>query len=900
MTPKLFKLSSLKSRLTIFTLSIFLLGLGSIAFYTSQVLRKNMQATLGDQQFSTVKFAAEGINDEIADHLESLKRVAAKITPALMSNPPALQKLLEQELILHHMFNSGALITSVNGIAVAAIPTSIKRIGVNYGDREYFIAALKQGLTTVGKPVKGRLLNTPILVMATPILNAEGKIMGALGGVTDLSKPNFLDRITESSYGKSGGYVLLIPKDRLIITATDKSRIMQALPPAGKNPALDRWIEGYEGSTVYTNPLGVEVLGSAKHIPNAQWLLGLTLPIEEAFSPVHNMLWGMVFLALIAGFVIWWMLQHQLAPMSAAAKSLTVFSESNLPAQALPIKRKDEVGNLIGGFNRLLSSLEQRNTALKISTAETLESQNLLLSIIDTLPIRVFWKDSESTYLGCNQAFAQDAGLSNAADVIGKTDFQLSWADQADLYRADDRAVIDSGMPKLFYEEQIIGPNGDTLWLRTSKVALRNHEHKIVGVLGIYEDYTEHKINEQDAQKLRDQLAQATKMEAVGHLTAGIAHDFNNMLGAIMGYTELSKTLLATETSSTAPTLTRYLTEVLNASQRAKELIAQMLTFSRLQGDIDNTAAPSTLLKPIVKEVVSLLRSSIPSSIELNYQIESDELKACIHPVQLHQIILNLGVNARDAIGEYGKIDITLSRQQVDSSICASCQHPYTGEFAKISVSDTGSGIEAHILHNIFNPFFTTKGVGKGTGMGLSVVHGLVHAMHGHIQVESIIGKGTVFSILLPLSATDAAAALAVAPYPNNKRTLQGIRIMVVDDERAMTAMLQESLSMEGAQVTAFNSPVEAMRVFEIDPNQFDMVITDETMPGLTGMHMAELMLRFKPQLPIILCTGFSEHATPELAEKAGLAGFFNKPLKISELSQKLHGIMVQSAWDFK
>jgi PAS domain S-box-containing protein len=527
-------------------------------------------------------------------------------------------------------------------------------------------------------------------------------------------------------------------------------------------------------------------------------------------------------------------------------------------------------------------------TARKQAEAAIAESRNLLMTIIDTLPLRVFWKDRDLRYLGCNRAFIKDTGMTDIVDIIGKDDFQIGWAAQAEHYRADDRAVMESGMPKLFYDEQLEASNGSISWIRTSKVPLTNHRHEIIGLLGIYEDITGHKQAEQATQVLRDQLIQATKMEAVGHLTAGIAHDFNNILGAILGYTELSKHVIA---SGSPQDVERYLDEILTASLRAKELISQMLTFSRLSNDTA-ADAPITLLATVVKEVSSLLRSSIPSTIEFNYQIADPELRARIQPVNLHQIILNLSLNARDAIGEYGRIDITLSRNTANRLVCDSCQYPFEGEFVKLTVRDTGSGIDEQIKNNIFNPFFTTKGVGKGTGMGLSVVHGLVHALGGHILVESTPGKGTAFSILLPLTENQAANTPSPSLSDNSNSTLRGLRIMVVDDELSMTAMLHEFLSMYGAEVTAFNSPVTAWNVFEAQPQQVDLVITDETMPGLSGMHLAERMLKLRADLPIILCTGYSDHATPELAEQAGLAGFFYKPLKINDLLQKIHTII--------
>jgi CheY-like chemotaxis protein len=381
-------------------------------------------------------------------------------------------------------------------------------------------------------------------------------------------------------------------------------------------------------------------------------------------------------------------------------------------------------------------------------------------------------------------------------------------------------------------------------------------------------------------------------MESVGHLTAGIAHDFNNILGAILGYTELSQLAIANNKPDSAG---RYLAEILKANLRAKELIAQMLAFSRLDPAMQTGPAPVTQLSHVIREVVSLLHSSIPSSIDITYKIEEAGLKGRIQAVHLHQILLNLCINARDAIGEYGKIDIFLSSIKATRQTCASCLKHFDGDFIRLSVRDTGCGIPAQIQDKIFDPFFTTKGVGKGTGMGLSVVHGLVHSSGGHIQVESEVGNSTTISILLPLldsGMADPAAPPAVSALPTQAGLLAGLRIMVVDDERSMAAVLHEFFIIQGALPISFNSGLAALHAFETAPDAVDIVISDETMPGLSGMHMTERMLKLRPALPVILCTGFSENATAELANKAGLAGFFYKPLQLYELLRKIQEIM--------
>jgi PAS domain S-box-containing protein len=416
-----------------------------------------------------------------------------------------------------------------------------------------------------------------------------------------------------------------------------------------------------------------------------------------------------------------------------------------------------------------------------------------------------------------------------------------------------------------------------------SPIESNNQKYVIATVV----DITERKSKEKEALTLREQVSQATKMESVGHLTAGIAHDFNNILGAMMGYSELSQHMLAAGKNDAVK---RYQDEILNAGNRAKQLILQMLTFSRLAPDSKYEAPPITLLSSVVKEVVSLLRSSIPSTVELNYHITDDQIKARIQPVNLHQIILNLGVNARDAMGEYGKIDISLSEYHGENTLCSSCNSTFSGSWAQISVKDNGSGIPEHLLKKIFDPFYTSKEVGKGTGLGLSVVHGLVHSLGGHIHVETSSSNGTTFNILIPLETSKSIQVTKIdaSPLINIKNT----KIMVVDDELAISSMLQEFLSAHGAEVLAFTNSIQAMEAFILNADTIDLVITDETMPGMSGMLLAETILKLKPDLPIILCTGYSDHANPASVAKIGIKGFFTKPIDLTEIMHKIQTLL--------
>jgi two-component system cell cycle sensor histidine kinase/response regulator CckA len=363
----IFPWRSLKTRVTVSTLTFFLVGIWSLAFYASYTLHNDMEQALGEQQHSAVSIIASAINNAMDDRLKSLEMIAARITPAMLGNAAATQTFLESRISFKTLFNYGGIVTRLDGVAIADVPVS-GRIGIDYSDREYMVEALK-GKAIIGNPALGKKSQSPVFMMAAPIRDAKGKIIGVLAGTTDLNKPNFLSQITDNRYGKTGGYMLVSPKIRTIVYATDKKRIMEVQPAPGINPLIDRFIQGYEGSGIVVNPHGVEVLASAKGIPAAGWYVAALMPTAEAFAPIRAMLWRVllaaIFLTLLAGGLTWWMLKRQLAPVFTTIQTLAALSDTDRPLQPLPVTRQDEIGELIGGFNRLLSTLGKRREALK-------------------------------------------------------------------------------------------------------------------------------------------------------------------------------------------------------------------------------------------------------------------------------------------------------------------------------------------------------------------------------------------------------------------------------------------------------------------------------------------------------------------------------------------------------
>jgi PAS domain S-box-containing protein len=371
MSLNIFRWGSLNTRVPLFTLIIFLLGFWAMALYAGRVLREDMQHSLERQQFSTVSYVAAEINEEMDNRLRALRVAASEVTPDLLSKAPALQAYLEKHLVFHSFFNGGTLVIRIEGAQAASYPKLNGLSGVASADRLAILAELSKGKGSVVKAVRRGIQPTPVIVMAVPVRDVQGKLIGALAGMISLSMPNFLDKIAQNKYGKSGGYLLVSPQQRLIVMATDKTRIMTQLPVQGANKAVDRFIQGYEGSVVYVSTLGVEQLASVKSVPLAGWYVGLELPTAEAFSPIagkqRRLLMAAILFTLLAGGLTWLMLRFQLSPMFAAMKKLASLSEADQPLQPLPVTRRDEIGTLISGFNRLLVTLGQREAALEAS-----------------------------------------------------------------------------------------------------------------------------------------------------------------------------------------------------------------------------------------------------------------------------------------------------------------------------------------------------------------------------------------------------------------------------------------------------------------------------------------------------------------------------------------------------
>jgi PAS domain S-box-containing protein len=403
-----------------------------------------------------------------------------------------------------------------------------------------------------------------------------------------------------------------------------------------------------------------------------------------------------------------------------------------------------------------------------------------------------------------------------------------------------------------------------------------NSAGRIINYVSIHRDITREV-------RLERELRQAHKMEAIGTLAGGIAHDFNNILMAIIGYTEMA---LYKIPEGTTP-VRRDLEQVLKAGYRARDLVNQILTFSH-QSDQERKVID---IVPTVKEALKLLRSSLPSTIEIRQDIAIPPEKGVIlaNPTQIHQVLMNLCTNAAHAMRDKGGV-LSVSLSGVEAATYLVSRYPdlKKGPYVRLTVGDTGHGVDPSILERIFDPYFTTKGPGEGTGMGLAVVQGIVKRHGGMITVHSELGKGTTFHALFPRIEQEIVPEATVA----EALPLGNERILFIDDEKPLVDLGKGMLESLGYSVTTKTSSLEALETFRAKPDAFDLVITDVTMPAMTGIELAKELMAIRPDIPIILCTGFSELINEKRAKEMGIQEFVMKPFVIGKHSKTIRGVL--------
>lgn len=446
---------------------------------------------------------------------------------------------------------------------------------------------------------------------------------------------------------------------------------------------------------------------------------------------------------------------------------------------------------------------------------------------------------------------------------------------------------ITSGRNYTNIETVKIGRNGKKVYLLTSGKPVKGEDGTIRGYRGVDRNITEIKLAEKEKEKLIFNLKESQRLEALGTLAGGIAHDFNNILGSILGYAQLLQMDAAGDEKGM-----RYTQQIINGCNRAKNLTLQILEFSR-QRESNNSLQTPILVSAMLKEKVKLLQASIPSSINIVTRIQKDAGYILASPTDIHQIIMNLATNAMQAMKHnQGTITISISNMTFDKSNAAHSKElaiPY-GEYVAISVEDDGKGMAPETIDKVFDPYFTTKTGGDGTGLGLSVVHGIVKRSHGGIQLESVIDKGTKITLYFPRKSPEKRK-LSTDGAPI--QTGEG-KVLFVDDEQMLVDLGKMMLEKIGYDAVAVKSSINALEIIQNNPQGFDLVITDLTMPDIQGIELAEKIKAIRPNIPVVLVTGFSDISTTEKANASCIDAVLAKPLSINALAIVLQKFIPQ------
>lgn len=604
----------------------------------------------------------------------------------------------------------------------------------------------------------------------------------------------------------------------------------------------------------------------------------------EGFITRQAAIFGSVMATILVStlVIVYWFAQRAtrrfIFPIVTLADAAEGFGEGRWEVEEATsmLGRYDEIGALARAFHRMGTQIRgqfehlKNNLAQLKSTQEALrESEARFRTAFENASVGMALVSLQGIFLEVNLALAQMIGY-GPDDLVGKPVAEFTHPDDLDLRTQFIGDLIEGRISSGKQERRFVHRNGTVVWTIIWASVQRDQDNQASNFISLVQDITARKRADEEKERLESQLVQAQKMEAIGALAGGIAHDFNNILAAIIGYIELS---LHSEDETA-----EYLRQGLNAANRAKDLVKQILVFSRQAHEERRPVS----VEMVVKEVMKFLRASVPSTINLSCRLHGKPGAVLANSVELHQILINLCTNSVHAIGARpGAVEIEAQGVAITPAERSAFPDLDPGRYIRLSVKDDGQGIPREIQDRIFDPYFTTKEKGVGTGLGLAVVHGIVKKCNGVIRVESELGKGSCFHIYLP-------QVEMLAPDPGQKPDLprgRSERVLLVDDEKMLVDVGERILKRLGYEVSSRTSPIEALELFKAKPRYFDLVITDQTMPGMTGEALAKELLQIRPGIPVMICTGYSHIIDPVKAREKGVTALIMKPILINELA---------------
>ena len=533
-------------------------------------------------------------------------------------------------------------------------------------------------------------------------------------------------------------------------------------------------------------------------------------------------------------------------------------------------------GSVMGvlGIARDITERKKAEEALRASESK-------YRTLIENVPQKIFLKDRNSVYISCNENYAQDLKI-KPDEISGRTDYEFYPKELAEQYRADDKRTVEKGKTEEFEEKYI--QNGQEVWVNTIKTPVKDEKDNLIGILGIFRDITERKRAEQEMAALQEQLRQSQKIEAIGRLAGGIAHDFNNLLTVIKGYSQLS----LIELKEDAP-LRGNIEEIKKASDKAADLTRQLLAFSRRQ----ILEVKVLDLNTVLRDMDKMLHRLIGEDIELITLLADDLGRVKTDPGWVEQIIMNLAVNARDAMPSVGKLTIETANVELDGAYARSHIAVTPGRYVMLSVSDMGVGMTPEVRQQVFEPFFTTKEKGRGTGLGLSTVYGIVKQSGGNIWVYSEPGKGTTFKIYLPRvdePLEELKEKVVKEELPRGSET-----ILLVEDEEVVRKLAVRILKRQDYTVLEGSDGNKAIDVCKQHKGPIHLLLTDVVMPGMSGRELAEHFKPIYPKMKVLYMSGYTDNAITHHGVLEEGMNYLQKPFTIDGLARKVREVLIKT-----
>lgn len=775
-------------------------------------------------------------------------------------------------------------LTAVSGEVLAS---GIPFAGVNLKDRKHFREALERKVFSIGEYVISRVgTPTPAFPFALPVLDKQGQVVAVLTAVIDLSS---FSRIYDVSSMPEDSF-LAVTDDRGIRIFYYPSR--EDTNPVGNPIRSIVWETARQAQKpgIYVGPGSDNLRRIVAFQPiyfgsdSTPYLyVWAGIPEAHILGSANTLLARNLLLMLLAvglSLFVAWVIGRRIfiAPIEKLVAMTRRFAEGDFEFNSEPDGRPDEFLMLTNAFHDMAESLQASRESLQ-------QSEEKSRLILNSAAEAIYGLDQFGHCTFCNQSCLDLLGYQSEQDLLGRPMHSLihHTAKDGSSNSVEYCKIFESFRTgrKFHVDDEVLWKSDGTSFPAEywSHPVLK--EGSVIGAVVTFVDITERKQVEAERQKLESQLRQKFKLEAVGVMAGGVAHNFNNNLSIILGNVELSLLNLP-KSSDVVPLLKNVKTTVL----RSRDLIQKILTYSRQGTMVKAVVKPSA----IVSETMTLLRSTIPTSVTLQLKIDPDCHNVVIDAdeSQVQEVLVNLCSNAVHAMSEKGMLLISLERVDLKQEDIPVQFERVPGSYLRLSVKDTGCGMIAETLEKIFDPFFTTKDINVGSGMGLSTVRGIIEQHDGFIKVNSSLGEGTTFELYFPVSKAE------LLEFADKVQAIRGghEKILFVDDEEMLLQLGEMMLSRAGYQVTATNSSRRALELIQAEPERFDLLITDQTMPEMSGQELIGRLREINPAMPTILCTGFSNQIDAEQAKELGVKLFMMKPLQRIELLQATRRVL--------